>query len=162
MKRATIHRERLDCSLTALEALPALRGEERPFALLGAWGGGGAILGSRPVRVAAAGEDPFAALDEQPELDGAAPGGPDFVGGGWFGFLGFRLGGLTEVLDPPPPAPVALPDAALAYYDHVLRLDRDGTWWFEALVTPEREEALRERRAELALRLASAPAAPAA
>jgi para-aminobenzoate synthetase/4-amino-4-deoxychorismate lyase len=28
---------------------------------------------------------------------------------------------------------VELPDAHLAYYDHVLRLDPDGQWWFEAL-----------------------------
>ncbi len=39
----------------------------------------------------------------------------------------------------------------------MLRLDRDGQWWFEALWTPERAPALEERRALLAARLASPP-----
>jgi para-aminobenzoate synthetase/4-amino-4-deoxychorismate lyase len=43
---------------------------------------------------------------------------------------------------PQPPRPVALPEASWAFYDHLLRLDADGRWWFEALWTPEREGAL--------------------
>ncbi|HEY1594986.1 MAG TPA: hypothetical protein VGF74_06305, partial [Thermoleophilaceae bacterium] len=51
-----------------------------------------------------------------------------------------------------------LPDAALAFYDHVLRLDADGQWWFEALWTAEREGELRRRRDQLAARLLLPPA----
>jgi para-aminobenzoate synthetase/4-amino-4-deoxychorismate lyase len=55
------------------------------------------------------------------------------VGGGWFGWLGYGLGARVERVPPRPPRPVELPDAHLAYYDHVLRLDSEGQWWFEAL-----------------------------
>ena len=34
---------------------------------------------------------------------------------------------------PARPGPNPLPDAHLAFYDHVLRRDRDGQWWFESL-----------------------------
>ena len=47
-----------------------------------------------------------------------------------------------------------LADGALAYYDHLLRLDAEGRWWFEALVTPGREAAIGRRRDVLAARLA--------
>jgi para-aminobenzoate synthetase/4-amino-4-deoxychorismate lyase len=50
-----------------------------------------------------------------------------------------------------------LPDACLGFYDHVLRLDREDQWWFEALWTPERDAQLRQRREELAARLLSPP-----
>ena len=50
-----------------------------------------------------------------------------------------------------------LADGALAYYDHVLRMDSDGRWWFEALVSPGRERAIERRRDELAARLADPP-----
>ena len=59
----------------------------------------------------------------------------------------------------PPPRPVPLDDGALAYFDHVLRMDADGRWWFEALVTPGREAAIEQRRRELAARLADPPPA---
>ncbi len=55
------------------------------------------------------------------------------VGGGWFGWLGYGLGALVEDLPPRPPRPNPLPDAHLAFYDHVLRMDPEGRWWFEAL-----------------------------
>ena len=41
-----------------------LRGDDRPFALIGAWAGGGALLGSEPVRVSGPGDDLFALLDD--------------------------------------------------------------------------------------------------
>jgi para-aminobenzoate synthetase/4-amino-4-deoxychorismate lyase len=44
---------------------------------------------------------------------------------------------------------VPLPDFQLAYYDHLLRLDHSGQWWFEALVSPGRESALERRMHEL-------------
>jgi para-aminobenzoate synthetase/4-amino-4-deoxychorismate lyase len=145
-------REPLDTGLSPQDVLRALRGDRMPFLLAGEWAGGGAVAGSEPIRVAEPGEDPFALVD-QPEVDG--PEGA--VGGGWFGWLGFALGGMVERLPPAPPRPVPLPSAGLGFYDHVLRLDERGRWWFEALVTPAREAHLRRRRDELAARLAVAP-----
>ncbi|HTE58944.1 MAG TPA: chorismate-binding protein, partial [Solirubrobacteraceae bacterium] len=204
--RATLLREPLDATLPPARAALILRGEDRPFALLGAWAGGGALLGSEPVRVSAPGDDLFALLDELPEVapggaaargdvaavtalsggaaargdaaavtalsGGAAPGrdvaavttpshaaAAPVVGGGWVGFLGFEARHRVEPGHPPPPRPVPLPDGALSYYDHVLRMDAAGRWWFEALVTPEREAAIARRRDELVARLADPPAA---
>ncbi len=154
--RATLLREPLDADVAPATAALILRGEERPFALLGAWAGGGALLGSRPVRVAVPGEDLFSLLDEQPVVESPDPVA---VGGGWVGFLGFELRHAVEPGHPPPPRPIAVPDGDLAFYDHLLRCDAAGRWWFEALVTPGREAALRARREELAARLAD-PRAP--
>jgi para-aminobenzoate synthetase/4-amino-4-deoxychorismate lyase len=80
------------------------------------------------------------------------------VGGGWFGYLGYCLGGAVEALAAAPPRPVSMPSFALAFYDHVVVADVDGRWWFEALWTPERAERLSERHALLAERIASSPA----
>ncbi len=125
-----------------------VRGEADAFALVGRWSGGGGLVGSRPVRRAAPTADPFATI--------AAAGDPPrdaeegFVGGGWFGYLGYAI---TEG---PALRPRRLPPFALAYYDHLLRLDPEGRWWFEALWTPERDAVLRARRDEFAARLAAA------
>jgi len=156
--RATPLREPLDVTIAAPRAALILRGEDRPFALIGAWAGGGALLGSQPVRVSGPGDDLFALLDEVPRV--APPGGDEperIVGGGWVGFLGFEARHRVEPGHPPPPRPVPLPDGALSYYDHVLRMDVTGRWWFEALVTPEREAAIAKRRDELVARLADPP-----
>jgi para-aminobenzoate synthetase/4-amino-4-deoxychorismate lyase len=124
-----------------------------PFALVGEWAGGGALLGSEPVAVAPPDADPFALLDEVPGLDGEAPAGA--VGGGWFGYLGYPLGARVERLSPPPPRPVPLPPFSLAYYDHVLRLDPQGQWWFEAL-----SESGSHARLELLERRLAGPGPP--
>jgi para-aminobenzoate synthetase / 4-amino-4-deoxychorismate lyase len=176
--RATLLREPLDVDIAPAQATLILRGDDRPFALIGAWAGGGAILGSEPVRVAGRDEDLFAVLDDVPHVASgraAAPSpgtdagpsagtvprriAPPLVGGGWFGFLGFEARHRVERGHPPPPRPVPLDDGALAYFDHVLRMDRSGRWCFEALVTPGRAEAIARRRDELAARLADPPAA---
>jgi para-aminobenzoate synthetase / 4-amino-4-deoxychorismate lyase len=141
--------EPLNGSVGAADAALLVAGDERPFALVGDWAGSLAVIGSCPLRVFSDGDDPFELLDELPDAEGGA------VGGGWFGWLGYGLG--VEPVPPSPPRPVPLPRAALAFYDHVLRLDRDGRWWFEALWTPERAAALEERRELLASRLASPP-----
>ncbi len=130
-----------------------VRGDVRPFTLTGAWAGGGALVGSEPLHVADPADDPIALLDLQPEVEGADE--PGAVGGGWFGYLGYGLGGRLEPVPPGPPRPAPLPEFALAWYDHLLRLDAEGRWWFEALWTEERDAALRERRERLAGRLAA-------
>lgn len=136
-------------------ALRALGGDAWPFALTGRWAGGGAIVGSEPLRVAQPGEDPFALLDALPEVAPAEDDAraPDAVGGGWFGWLGYGLGARVERLPPPPPRPHPLPPFQLAYYDHVLHLDAAGRWWFEALAAPERRPRLEARLATLRDRL---------
>ena len=136
--------------------LRSLRDNQRPFALVGAWFGASAVVGSDPVRVAVEGEDPLALLNALPEA-----AGPDaaFVGGGLVGYLGYELRGRIEPGWPAPPRPLPLPESALCLYDNVLRRDRAGRWWFEALVTPERERAIEERVETLRARLADPPPA---
>jgi para-aminobenzoate synthetase/4-amino-4-deoxychorismate lyase len=149
----------LTWSLAPERAALIVRDDARPFALLGRWAGGGALIGSEPARVAAAEEDPFALLDDQSAVhgetgDAAAPYGA--VGGGWFGYLGYQLGRRLEPIGAGPRPVRALPAFAMAFYDHLLRLDADGRWWFEALWTEERGPALEERLATLERR-AGAP-----
>ncbi|RKQ91010.1 para-aminobenzoate synthetase/4-amino-4-deoxychorismate lyase [Solirubrobacter pauli] len=150
----------LNCSLSPEAALLALRGEAWPFALAGRWAGGGAIVGCNPTRLLAPGEDPFERLEDLP-----APTGEATVGGGWFGWLGYGLGERVERLPPRPPRPVPLPDAHLAFYDHVLHLDADGQWWFETLtgdLAPlDRLQTLLAAAAEPPAAAAAAPGASA-
>ncbi len=156
MASARLLRVALDSDLAPERAALLVRDDPHPFALIGEWAGGGAVVGSEPVRVARPDEDPFALLDELPVVEGPIESGA--IGGGWFGRLGFPLAARIERLHPGPPRPVALPDFALAFYDHVLRADAGGRWWFEALLTPEREAAIQARREELEARLESRPA----
>jgi para-aminobenzoate synthetase/4-amino-4-deoxychorismate lyase len=188
-----------------------VRQDTRPFALIGRWAGGGALIGSEPIRVASPDEDPFAVLDDQPtvtdsrRVDGGpfaladdqpsvrdprlvdggpfaladdqpsvrdprlVDGGPsalpesqrhpgaDAVGGGWFGYLGYELGRRLEPVGASPPDAGSLPAFALAFYDHLLHLDREGRWWFEALWSEPRVGVLRERLTELQARAATLP-----
>ncbi|HEV3002450.1 MAG TPA: aminodeoxychorismate synthase component I [Solirubrobacteraceae bacterium] len=162
MEPVRLVRVPLASTLTAEQALLTLRDDERPVALTGAWAGGGAILASDPVRIARPDEDPFALLAEQPRVEGSGAerdGRP--VGGGWFGTLGYALGARLEPLPPSPPRPVPVPAFSLAFYDHVLRLDRRGGWWFEALESPASAPRLRARLATLRDRLAGPAPAPA-
>jgi para-aminobenzoate synthetase / 4-amino-4-deoxychorismate lyase len=151
--RARLVRTELEGELSAAEGCLLVRGEEHPFGLAGDWAGGGAIVGSEPLVVACADEDPFDLLDRQPLVEGAETAA-GAVGGGWFGFLGYNLGARLERVPPPPPRHVPLPAFTLAFYDHVLRLDSDGRWWFEALWTEERDAELTARLELLRARLA--------
>ncbi len=135
-------------------------GDSRPFALIGRWAGGGAIVGSEPVRVARNDEDPFTLIGDTTEL-GEGPT-TNFVGGGWFGYLGYELGIPDELPVNPPPARETLPSFSLSRYDHLLRLDEDGQWWFEALWTKDREAKLQQRLETLRKRLAEGLARPGA
>jgi para-aminobenzoate synthetase/4-amino-4-deoxychorismate lyase len=173
---ATLLRVALECSLSPAQVLQALaRREPLPFALYGEWAqppqppqpphpthGAGAIVGADPLRVATDTEDPFALLDALPALDGATADTDGAVGGGWFGWLGYRLAARVERIPLNVHRPVALPDFHLAYYDNVLRQTPDGQWYFEALVTDERRDALERRLRHLTdlLRRPAPPAAP--
>ena len=147
--RVELLRVPLDFRGDGLAALAVVADLPNPFALTGRWAGGGAVVGADPRHVLAAHEDPFAALDELPRLDRPATVG---VGGGWFGYLGYRLGARVEDLPPPPPRPAAIPEFHLAYYDIVFHRDAAGAWWLEALRDADgdrdldlRLDALRER-----------------
>ena len=160
-------REPLVGCWTAAEAVQALAGERLPFALTGAWAGGGAIVGFDPLEVVEPEDlddgDPFAVLDRLPRVDGADAAPSTTVGGGWFGWLGYRLAATVERVPLARVRPVPMPELHLAYYDHVLRLDPEGRWWFEALVTAARRAALAQRLSELRRRLSNtAPAVRAA
>lgn len=50
----------------------------------------------------------------------------DAVGGGWMGYLSYDLADPSRRHGP-------LPPAAWGWAGHVLRLDAEGRWWFEAL-----------------------------
>lgn len=150
---AKLERVPLDCRLAPQDALRAINDQPWPFALTGDWAGGGSIVGSSPLVVADPDADPFALLDALPSVGGHADAGS--VGGGWFGWLGYGLGRRIEDLPVGPPRPVALPDFHLAYYDHLLRLDRFGQWWFEALVSTGAEDRIERRLEDLRVRLAS-------
>jgi para-aminobenzoate synthetase/4-amino-4-deoxychorismate lyase len=145
-------RVQLECDLSPAEAVGWLRGEDRPFALIGEWLGGLGVFGSAPVRVASADEDPFAVIDSAGSVDG----GELRVGGGWVGWLGYGLGARIERLPPSAPAPIPRPDFSLAFYDHVLVHDGER-WWFEALWSDPRDGVLRDRLALWQRRLRTTP-----
>ena len=125
--RTGLVRISLGRGLSVADVVRAMRDDVRPFALVGRWAGSRAVVGSAPVEVV----EGAAVLD----VLGAGRGGDGEpgVGGGWFGYLGFGLGAAIERLPPPPPRPMPLPSASLGFYDHVLRLDDAGEWWFEAV-----------------------------
>ncbi len=166
--RAAVRPLRIPLELRVAPDRAALlvRGDPHPFALIGRWAGGGALVGSAPVRVAAAHEDPFELLDSQPAVTpddgggdgggGDADGGGDAVGGGWFGYLGYELGRAVEPVGPGAQIADRLPRFRLAFYDHLVRCDRGGQWWFEALWTPARARVLENRMQALCARAASA------
>jgi para-aminobenzoate synthetase/4-amino-4-deoxychorismate lyase len=155
----------LPCRLAPTQVLHALAaaGEPLPFALVGNWAGGGAIVGSDPLRVAGASDDPFAILDDlpvpeaEPARAAGEPAAASVVGGGWFGWLGYRLAARVEDIPLNSHRPHPLPEFHLAYYDNVLHLDADGTWWFEALTSDDRRTALEDRLRWLRGRLESVP-----
>ncbi|QGG94518.1 aminodeoxychorismate synthase component I [Actinomarinicola tropica] len=156
---STVVRAPISSTLSPVEALRTLRADRHPVALHGRWfdAPGVAVLASEPVRVTEGpgGPDPFDALDAPgPAI---APDQGAAIGGGWFGYLGYRAGRLVERLPDGPHRPHPLPDWWLGWYDHVLRHDPRSGWWFEALWTEERAAALAERREVLVERLSRPP-----
>jgi para-aminobenzoate synthetase/4-amino-4-deoxychorismate lyase len=166
---AVLARTPLSCSLGPQQVLGLMAVEPMPFALSGSWAGGGAIIGCRPLVVAGPHSDPFTVIDALPQL-ADSPARPEraagtparaehAVGGGWFGWLGYRLGARIETLPPGPLRPIPVPEFHLAYYDHLLRLAPDGQWWFEALASPRREDELAARLREIRALLGTRPGA---
>ena len=148
-------RRPLGWELTPTEVLRLVRTDAHPAALFGAWAGGRDVVAAEPTMVRSA----PGALDEVLDgpLDGpiSAVSGGGF-GGGWIGYLGYSAGG--EAL--PPAGPRRLPAWWFGWYDHVLVRERaTGEWWFEALWTQRRADALERRFADLAARAAAPPAA---
>jgi para-aminobenzoate synthetase / 4-amino-4-deoxychorismate lyase len=161
---AVIVRRDLPATIDPLAALRQLRSDSHPFALIGAWAGGGAVLGSEPVAVSSPPDDldlvfgPLtAAAGARPERSAAR------FGGGWVGCLGYGLAGRLHTLPPAPGGERHLADWWFGYYDHVLVYDQGtGSWTFEALVTPRRTAAIEARFAELAGRMRAAASPPVA
>jgi para-aminobenzoate synthetase/4-amino-4-deoxychorismate lyase len=167
-------RRPLGWDLTSAEVLRLVRVDAHPVALLGAWADGADVVSSEPVLV----RSPPCSLGEV--LDSPGPPGtaggragdaqglgagladptvPAF-GGGWIGYLGFGHCGEVLPVPPAPGGPRRLPAWWFGYYDHVLCRDRStGRWFFEALWTADREEALERRFEDLSRRAGTAPPA---
>src|SRR5689334_8083213 len=164
-------RRSLGWDLTSAEVLRLVRVDAHPVALLGAWADGADVVSSEPVLV----RSPPCSLGEV--LDSPGPPGtgggragdaqglgagladptvPAF-GGGWIGYLGFGHSGEVLPVPPAPGGPRRLPAWWFGYYDHVLCRDRStGRWFFEALWTADREEALERRFEDLSRRAGTA------
>ena len=141
-------RRPLGWALTRADVLRLVRSDAHPVALCGAWAGGGDVIAAEPVAVRAAPGELDEVLDGNFGDLGEGGDGRAF-GGGWIGYLGYSAGG--EAL--PATGPRALPAWWFGFYDHVLYHDRaTGEWYFEALWTEERADALEERFAELTRR----------
>lgn len=150
--------EQLPTELQRDDVLRSFRGDTDLVVLAGDWADGGAIVASEPQYRAPVKDDPFLVMSTIPKVIGQEPGA---IGGGWFGYLGYQLGGGVEQLPDPPPRPTALPAFSLAYYDHVLRYDgANDQWWFEALWSSERAPVLEQRLATIRTRLLGDPAPP--
>ncbi len=123
-----------------------LREEDRPGALWGEWFGGGVLIFQRPLRV----EEPvdasegFGCLDEQPRLAHfGAEVGSATVGGGWLACFGYDSKTTT-----------------LAFYDSLLRWQRDSGWSFESLGLSGRESDDAAALQHWTALLETVPAAP--
>jgi len=135
-------RRALSWDLEPADALRLVRDDPHPVALVGDWACG-AVIASEPCLM----RSPPQRLGDV--LGSPASCGPGF-GGGWIGYLGYGLAGDLMEIPPAPGAPRRLPAWWFGYYDHVLRRDgTSGRWFFEALWTPDREDALERRFREL-------------
>jgi para-aminobenzoate synthetase/4-amino-4-deoxychorismate lyase len=147
-------RRRLTSSLTPAQMLRFFRRREGLFGLLGLWHESRPVIGFSPAERLPADADPFAALSRLP-----VSGGDVGFGGGWVGYLGYRLGGRLERVPSTDSRPVATPDFSLAFYDHVLVRDQDG-WWFEGLPTAGNHDRLETAFAQCEREIGAGPDAP--
>jgi para-aminobenzoate synthetase/4-amino-4-deoxychorismate lyase len=91
----------------------------------------------------------------------ALPDPAGFIGGGWFGVLGYQLGRGFERLPAPPKRPTPLPELRMSYFDHVLRYDAGaGAWWFESVLRPGSRDRAERRYREIVTRLRGGAPAP--
>ena len=128
--------------------LRRLRGEPGLVGLVGAWAGGGAIVGCRPAEIHEG--DPF----ETPDRWGGEVAHAGAFGGGWIGLWGYQLNRLLEDVPASPPRPQPQPDSWIARYDWVLRYDAaTGRWTFETLLVG----AAAESAYDVAVRLVARP-----
>jgi para-aminobenzoate synthetase / 4-amino-4-deoxychorismate lyase len=153
---------RVTCALDPFEVLARMGGRPGLTGLIGSWAGGGALITSDPVASATSISD----IDEDPAADlgdgmAAMPDPAGFVGGGWFGVLGYQLGRSFERLPAPPVRPAPVPELRMSYFDHVLRYDAAaGTWWFESMVRPGRRDRAERQYREIVARLRDQAPAP--
>src|SRR5258707_9328831 len=160
-------RRPLDWDLDPVEVLRLVRSDAHPAALTGAWAGGSDVISSQPVTIRNPPGQLGHVLDSPTPPDtpprvvpGVRPGDSAAFGGGWIGYLGCGLSHDLLRLPPAPGGSRTLPAWWFGYYDHVLRRDHaTGTWFFEALWTDDRAEAL-ERRFDDLSRRARAAAPP--
>jgi len=166
-------RRPLGWDLAPVEALRLVRSDAYPVALTGSWAGGCDVVGSEPVLV----REPPQQLDDvldSPCPPGAVAGygmagsserGPDLAasqagrgfGGGWIGYLGFSAASGAGQ----PAGPRRLPAWWFGFYDHVVVRDQaTGKWFFEALWTADRGEALERRFTDLSRRGWASPPQP--
>jgi para-aminobenzoate synthetase / 4-amino-4-deoxychorismate lyase len=159
---AYVIQRRIGCALDPLEVLARLGGRPGLTGLVGSWAGGGALITSDPVASATSIED----IDDHPAAAAdpgvaALPDPAGFVGGGWFGVLGYQLGRGFENLPAPPARPTPVPELRMSYFDHLLRYDAEaGTWWFESVVRPGRRDRAERRYREIVTRLRGQAPAP--
>jgi para-aminobenzoate synthetase / 4-amino-4-deoxychorismate lyase len=161
-------RRPLGWSLAPEEVLRLVRSDAHPIALMGAWAGGSDVIGSEPTMIrhppwplSDVIDSPFQLGappgdrhgDGQGLPPGAGSGDGEAFGGGWIGCLGFGLAAEVLPIPPAPGGPRTLSAWWFGYYDHVLRRDRaTDAWFFEALWTPDRAEALERRFDDLTRR----------
>lgn len=122
--------ERLGDLGTAAEVLRAVAAQATrsglppPAALVGEWFGAAAVIAPS---VSLEPVDPSQVFET--EAFGGTPGGrADAIGGGWIGYLSYPDGGAY-----PEVAAARIPQAAGGWTNCVLRLDREGCWWYESL-----------------------------
>jgi para-aminobenzoate synthetase / 4-amino-4-deoxychorismate lyase len=145
----SVVRRPLRWELAPAQVLRLVRDDAHPVALFGAWAGGVDVVAAEPIVVRSA-PGPLAGVFDAP-FSSVAGGA---FGGGWIGYLGYSAGGEAIA----PAGPRRLPRWWFGWYDNVLVRDRaTGEWFFEALWTDDRAEALERRFADLAGR-ATAPA----
>ncbi|WP_410664648.1 aminodeoxychorismate synthase component I [Amycolatopsis sp. lyj-84] len=122
-------------ALAALGVRAAALGLAPPAALCGDWFSSRAVIAlSAPLAPVEDVAEAFAIPTRMPSVRDAVPGA---VGGGWFGYLGYDL---TD----PSGRSGGLPPAVWGWVDQVLRLDADGSWWFEALVPEDAPDPIGE------------------
>jgi para-aminobenzoate synthetase / 4-amino-4-deoxychorismate lyase len=142
------YRRALDSDASPGAVIAQLREDDRPGALWGDWFGGGVLIFHRPLRVEEPvdASDGFGRLDEQPAAMRSGFGvGPGIVGGGWLACLGYDA-----------------TTTSLAFYDSLLRWQRDTGWSFESLGLSGRELANAAALQHWTAMLEAAPSAPTA